>query len=299
VLAAAVAAVVGLCLQVPNAAADVPSRYGELGVQSLPLRLNVMSWNICGASANACNDLGDAVQKVDRIVQVAKERNVQVILLQEACELSHSKALPAKLNAAGLGNWAVFHSRARDYKTGENIACTNEPADAKNYAGPAVLMKKFPGNSIKPEAAIFPGVPADPFHVSEAACLRDEWNGLFACSAHFANEGFDAENGNPTDTREAQAARYAEVAAEKRGEGYTTFIGGDLNISKTYMLQPLESGNIEADALGRWTSGLVKLDYIFADASQWERAKLAGVYSPEGLSDHQMLVGFFNWFGEG
>ncbi|MFF2184856.1 endonuclease/exonuclease/phosphatase family protein [Streptomyces sp. NPDC058155] len=298
-LATAVAVVVGLCLQVPNAAADVPSRPGEVGVQALPLRLNVMSWNICGASHNACDDLGDAAQKVDRIVQVTKERNVHVILLQEACELSHSKALPAKLTAAGLGNWAVYHSRARNYNTGEYLACTNEPAAANNYAGPAVLMKKFPRNSIKPEPAVLPDVPADPYSVSEAACLRDEGNGLFACSAHFANEGFDAENGDPTDTREAQAARYAEVAAEKRAEGYTTFIGGDLNISKSYMLQPLESGNIEADALGRWTSGLVKLDYIYADASQWERDSLAGVYSPEGLSDHQMLVGFFSWFGEG
>jgi endonuclease/exonuclease/phosphatase (EEP) superfamily protein YafD len=136
-------------------------------------------------------------------------------------------------------------------------------------------------------------------------CLQDVANRLFACSAHLLTPEYDAKNGDPDDTRSAQAARYAEIALEFRetgSPGYTTFVGGDLNLQFPMdgtHLQPFCFWNKEADGeYPQPTSGVHKIDYIFADDSQWEADTPATVIDSD-LSDHRALIGHFDWVGNG
>ncbi|MEJ3747410.1 endonuclease/exonuclease/phosphatase family protein [Actinomycetes bacterium KLBMP 9797] len=276
------------------AATAVAPAYAAGTAQALPEELTVLTANICGASKGACEGTGTVQEKLQQVVrQVRLRPSTGIIMLQEACEKSHTKALSDALALAGLGNWAYHHMQARRITNGNYFDCDMNGSAPDDRPGPAVLMRKYAGNDITGVTVTFPDVPGDDWRTQGAACIWDYGSMLHACSAHFVDEAADVLDGDPDDTRAAAAARYAEHGYEQREENFATFIGGDLNLryqnSTDYAnLQPLYFYHEEVDPANRFTTGISKLDYIFYDPA-WDLIISNTV--DNGFSDHKMLYG--------
>ncbi|NGO73069.1 endonuclease/exonuclease/phosphatase family protein [Streptomyces boncukensis] len=282
---------------------------------SLPSRVGVLTWNICGAlkedGDNSCP--GSSSGKVDELVnRVKRNESTTVIMVQETCESLHSRPLETALNRETPGEWVVRHRTALRVGTDNPVVC---PRSGKPEAGVAIAMKKLPGSDLVQDSEGKPGwdmtfpntdeEETGTVHTQGAACLQDRGNRLLACASHFANA-----NADKTNLREASARDFRDQARDWQNGGYRTIIGGDLNLRPDDdALQPLYEGNFEADSdrkcttTGPWYLNYPtcqnprgsKLDYIFFSDYGWDLVRGhpyywgSRDYSLGRLSDHWML----------
>ncbi|GAA3476108.1 hypothetical protein GCM10018966_006350 [Streptomyces yanii] len=313
--AAAVFALVPIQLAGAQTPDHSPSaRDADATPHSLPTRVGVLTWNICGALSRdgspSCP--GTSRGKINELVdRVNNDRSIAVVMIQEACESLHSRPLQEALNHAGSGEWVVRHRTAKSPGTDNPVRC---PRTGKKDAGVAVAMKKLPGNDLVYDKQGKPGwdmtftSTSEPEgkHTQGAACLQDRGNKLLACTSHFANANADPSK----QMRRASARDFRNQARSWQNGGYRTIIGGDLNLKPgDRAIRPLYSGNFEADSdekcttTGPWylkgcrnVAG-DKLDYIFFSDRGWDLVQGRPIYVGSWsydigrLSDHWMLRG--------
>lgn len=278
----------------------------ELGVSasasSVPNRVGVLTWNICGAT-KTCNGSAYPERKIDELVDhVLTDSSIGVVMIQEACESIHSRPLERELNRRTRSTWVVQHRtaiRLNSKKTA--VTC---PVTGKPEAGVAIAVRAMPGSKFDRWNTRFKSVPEkNGAHSQGAACVQDTANKLLACTAHFANE-----NNDGLRTRRAASARdFRDKALWFQRRGYRTIIGGDFNLDRNAPeVRVLYDGNFEADTddkcdtMGPPTcrsSGGHKYDYIFFSDFGWDLERgdvqLSGSnhYLRRELSDHWILEG--------
>ncbi|MFF4761110.1 endonuclease/exonuclease/phosphatase family protein [Streptomyces sp. NPDC001292] len=283
----------------PKAAAATPT--------SIPPRLGVLTWNICGG-LTSCP--GSNQGKVDELAnRVREDSSITVVMIQETCESLHSRPLENALNSRTSGKWVVHHRTAKTLGTNNPIRC---PRSGKPEAGVAIAMKKLPGSDIVNGPDGKPGwnmtftstSEHNGTHSQGAACLQDRGNKLLACTSHFANEKADPSKA----LRAASARDFRNQARNWQNGDYRTIIGGDFNLKPgDNAVKPLYDGNFEADSdekcttTGPWylkgcrNPAGSKLDYIFFSDYGWDLQQGRPIYVGSWrydlgrLSDHWML----------
>ncbi|MYZ40129.1 MULTISPECIES: endonuclease/exonuclease/phosphatase family protein [unclassified Streptomyces] len=297
------------------ALATSPStKAADVAPRSLPSRVSVLTWNICGAlkpdADNSCP--GTNSGKINELVnRVQKDKSIAIVMIQETCESLHSKPLQGELNRRTSSEWVVRHRTAKGIGTGTPVRC---PRSGKGEAGVAIAMKKLPGSDIVNDGQGKPGwdmtfrstSEAGGRHTQGAACIQDRGNKLLACTSHFANENADPSKA----MRKASAKDFRDQARAWQNGRYRTIIGGDFNLKPSDKeIKPLEVGNFEADSdekcttTGPWflkgcrnVAG-AKLDYIFFSDYGWDLEQGRPIYVGSRsydfgrLSDHWMLRG--------
>lgn len=287
-----------LGLASPSSAAPSPA--------SLPAKVGVLTWNICGAIA-ACPSVNQPQSKISELVnRVLEDDSIAVIMIQETCASIHSRPLERSLEAATGGGWVVRHRTAKTPGTAVPVVC---PKTGLPEAGTAVAMKELPDSDIVGFDMTFTSTDEErtgQIHTQGAACLQDEVNRLMACTSHFANSSADPLGA----LRRASVRDFRQQALDKQNGGYRTIIGGDLNLPDDDPdIQPMYDGNFEADSDDKCPTtgpGVCtpikfgdKIDYIFfsdrgwdldsGDASYTSNTDIA--YDSGNLSDHWILEG--------
>jgi hypothetical protein len=284
-----------LILAVTAAGAAEPAAASQQ--RGVPAKVGVITWNICGAIKRCKGAKRDAEKRAELVRSAAQDKDVAVIMIQEACISLHSRPLERELEAATGARWSVRHRTAKEIGEDRPVTC---PKTGLQEAGAAVFMKELPGSRIVGWDMRFGSTHEDAVgrvHSQGAACLQDTANKLLACSSHFANEKADPSGA----LRRASARDFHQQALAKQNAGYRTIIGGDLNLEPDSRdVQVLYDGNFEADTDDQCpTSGPAsctlkvgrKIDYVFFSDRGWDLDGGDAIYENEDLSDHWMLKG--------
>ncbi len=292
-----------------NPTAATADKAADTDPRSVPPRVGVLTWNICGA-INSCPNSDHASRKIDELVdRVQDDDSIAVVMIQEACDSLHSAPLEAALNRETSAEWVVRHRTAKTIGTDDLVRC---PRSGKFDAGVAIAMKKLPGSDLVHDGQGEPGwdmtfgSTSEPGgkHTQGAACIEDRGNKLLACTSHFANQNADPSKA----LRNASARDFRDQARDWQNGGYRTIIGGDLNLKPgDDGIDPLYDGNFEGDSdekcttTGPWylkgcrnVAGS-KLDYLFFSDYGWDLEQGRPIYVGSWrydvgrLSDHWML----------
>ncbi|SDL38936.1 endonuclease/exonuclease/phosphatase family protein [Streptomyces indicus] len=292
----------------------VPAEAAE-EVQSVPDRVAVLSWNICG-TASQCPSRENPSAKLDEIVDIVEaDPGYAVIMLQEACKSIHSDKLAERLG----DGWVVRHRTAKIVGTARDVGCS---MSGKADAGVAIAMKKLPGSDFVTGPDGRPGwdltftstrglehvegkddLPKTNYTTQGAPCLQDQGNKLLACTSHFVHGGVaDAD-----EIQDASLKDFHRTTVDWQNGGYRTIVGGDFNIKvQDDDIDPMYDGNFEADSNDKcnttgprpsWYIGCrnsfgSKLDYIFFGDRGWGlrggdvRYDGSDAYEDRELSDH-------------
>lgn len=293
-------------------------RASQAAPSSIPDRISVLTWNICGAW-DQCKSYTQPEKKIAEIKEkVRADSGLSVIMIQEACKSIHSDAL-----AAALGDgWVVRHRTGKVIGTDQLIGC--DASGGKPEAGTAIALRKLPGADIPTDATGQPGWdltfrtkglehengdpnrPVTDKQTQGAPCIEDRGNRLLVCTSHFANGSAD-----PTgELRAVSAADFAQTSRDWQAGGYRTVLGGDLNLTPgSSKLDGLYAANFEADSNEKCnTTGPrpslwltcrnrfgKKLDYVFFSDKGWDLRGGDAVYNGSDdyedrkLSDHWAL----------
>ncbi|MET7376423.1 endonuclease/exonuclease/phosphatase family protein [Micromonospora arida] len=267
----------------------------EPAAAALPSTVRTMTWNICGASANACKGTRSATEKINSIVQqVRSDPGISVIMIQEACAHLHSNPLASALSNATGATWHVSHRTARNITNGQAIECTFDGAGQRD-AGVAVLMRGRSDEQIETFTQTFSSSP-NPSASQGWACIKDRGNKIVACSVHLLRPEDDSDS---AIKRASLRDMLTELRQWQDFYGYRTIVGGDFNIDDSESaLDPLQAFAHEVDEDDNCnTTGLTcdylgnKYDHIFYGRRAWLQSTGDVGSDGGGLSDHLRLIG--------
>ncbi|MGH8878200.1 MAG: endonuclease/exonuclease/phosphatase family protein [Stackebrandtia sp.] len=302
-------AALGLTLAV--AAVVVPTAFADDASE-----LNVLSWNICGEAGGKRGEAGycayrDFPQtKVDQIVELVEERDLDVIMLQEVCAEdpeSHLERLKAELG----DGWQFGNARgARPRPDEDGEPRTDCRGKVKGELGVAIAVKASDADFTSKNT-----LPADPEGqtLPTLCATTSDWP-TKVCTTHILADPKDPR-------REQQIDNVRDYVWDARDN---LILGGDFNMFPgSEELEPIAGSLDECDRRSyaegdktdevthhAWTSGnehvYRKRDHIFAtqaeDGSNFsacdsdtERMDTteneSGSGDPNGYSDHAPLTG--------
>ncbi|MGW4164064.1 LamG domain-containing protein [Streptomyces sp. NPDC004788] len=261
-LTAVLAAVVLLGGQTAPAAAVTTTPGDAAGTAHTRESVRAMTWNICGeAGGRVASDAGYCPyrnvpgKKIEGIAQLVKDRNLNVVMLQEVCSVSHLAPLEAKLEADDPGSDWTFA-----------LAGVTRPGDTYQTEQPGVEFVDSQGSrcrgSLSGTLGVAIGVKGrmtwktetdftTPLGLSmdrgTVLCVEVAGWENHVCTTHVSNFGADV----PAKLTQAQADQYYDdqiaTVADVVGKFPSVVLGGDFNTRLQDRLQPLYSLMAECD----------------------------------------------------
>ncbi|MGW8364895.1 LamG domain-containing protein [Streptomyces wedmorensis] len=267
-MATALAVVVMLLGQAVPAAAVVTVPGDATGTAYARESVRVMTWNVCGEAGGAvagqagfCPFRNEPQKKIDGIVKVIKEQNLNAVMLQEVCSESHVNRLATTLNglAANGNSWAQGWTFA--------LAGVTRPDDSPEVELAGVELIDQEGSecrgSLNGTLGVAIGVKGRITWTSETdfdtplglsmgrgtvLCAEvDGWE-QHLCTTHVANFGEDVKAGRLTAaTADQYYKEQIDTVAAVAGSFPSVVLGGDFNTSVQDRLQKLYSMMSECD----------------------------------------------------
>jgi hypothetical protein len=199
----------------------VASHWGVSGSQqveaSSTVSLRVASWNICGEFAE-CPAVADAAGRVNAVVRLVNDHNLDAVLLQETCEWHVSRVLTA------LGNgWSAAFApwRQNDTEGGWPGRRVRMCGGDRQALGLAIVVK---GAHDQPLTYTLPSPTARYSFEAPMLCVRKASPALRLCNTHFTPAAYDSAG----TVRAAQRTRAVEILRSFGSE--KVVFGGDLNL---------------------------------------------------------------------
>ncbi|MEV8623612.1 LamG-like jellyroll fold domain-containing protein [Streptomyces sp. NPDC051079] len=263
VMATVLATVVLLGGQAAPAAAVTTVPGDAAGTATTRESVRAMTWNICGeAGGRIATDDGYCPyrnvpgKKIEGIAQLVAERDLNVVMLQEVCSVSHLAPLEAKLEADDPGSDWTFA-----------LAGGTRPGDTYQPDQPGVELIDTQGSKCRGSLSGTLGVAigvkgritwktetdfTTPLGLSmgrgSVLCVEAAGWENHLCTTHVSNFGADVPKGLLT---QAQADQYYDdqiaTVADVVGAFPSVVIGGDFNTRLQDRLQPLYSLMSECD----------------------------------------------------
>ncbi|MEU1623652.1 LamG domain-containing protein [Streptomyces sp. NPDC005722] len=262
-LATVLAAVVLIWTQAMPAAAVTTTPGDATGTAHTRETVRAMTWNICGeAGGRVASDAGYCPyrnvpdKKIEGIAQVVKEQDLNVVMLQEACSVSHLAPLEARLESDDPGSDWTFA-----------LAGTTRPGETYQPDRPGVEFVDAQGSkcrgSLSGTLGVAIGVKGRLTWKTETdfttplglamgrgtvLCVEAAGWENHLCTTHVSNFGADVESGKLT---QAQADQYYDdqiaTVTNVVGKFPSVVLGGDFNTRLQDRLQPLYALMSECD----------------------------------------------------
>ncbi|RLL70014.1 endonuclease/exonuclease/phosphatase family protein [Streptomyces sp. Z26] len=185
----------------------------EDGAGQRPSSLTVATWNVCGVRAWGCADTGDRAAKTDVLLRLARDRDVRVLMLQEAC----ADDVAAAVRELGTSWHSTFRPYTHRDASGREttVRCAAPRSDRAGYAilAASALTRVTHPASAQPEDGLQRGT----------LCATASRYDVRACTAHLTPRGGDRAHPG-WEYRDDQL--HTLVAASR---GPRVVYGGDLN----------------------------------------------------------------------
>jgi endonuclease/exonuclease/phosphatase family metal-dependent hydrolase len=251
IVVAAVAVVIELLTLLPRGG----SLAQPVGQQAT---LRVATWNICAEFAE-CPAVADASGRVNAVVRLINDHDLDVVLLQETCEWHVSRVL----TSLGSGWTAAFSPwRQNDAEGGWPGRRIRACGGDRQALGLAIVMRGAHDQSV---THTLPSPTARYSLEAPLLCVRKASPAVRLCNTHFTPAAYD-----PTGSiRTAQRTRAVEVL--RSFGGGKVILGGDLNL-----LPPSGSFTPPGTTLGARHTTLNGLYDVLRECDQTDGLALTG-----------------------
>ncbi|MFI5496743.1 endonuclease/exonuclease/phosphatase family protein [Actinoplanes sp. NPDC051859] len=278
-------------------------------------QIRAASWNICGEAGGSFGDAGycphrdEPDRKVGAILNLVKDKQLNVVMLQEACsgplveDQEHGNASMLDRLKAGLGpTWSA--AWAEMPRPGGRSDCRGALGGTLSVV--VAVQGKIVQTTRKPLPVPHGSRSTDRYSQPTVLCVQVQNWRTEVCTTHLVNDDLTAE------AYAAELAALTDFVAARPPESPQVIIGGDFNTRRWgSWLKPLHDRYDECDEQAYGPGDIVrqptigpatgdgKIDYLFANVAftgcevpvnGYQNTSITAV--PNGISDHAPIVGY-------